>query len=85
MKAVRDLAALAGRVRELLEAAGLAAAENPERGYDHGVFIPLKLVLPDAGAVEAAAERLSGVGPVERTDEGVLATDPSGNTVLVRS
>ncbi len=48
-------------------------------------LVRFELVLPDADAVEATAERLSGVGPAERTDEGVLATDPSGNTVLVRT
>ena len=40
--------ALAGRVRVLLEAAGFPSAEDAERGYDHGVFVPLKLVTPEA-------------------------------------
>jgi aromatic ring-opening dioxygenase catalytic subunit (LigB family) len=37
---------LAARVRELLSAAGLPAAEDDRRGFDHGVFVPLKLVTP---------------------------------------
>jgi len=49
-------------------------------------LVRFEVVLPDDGAVEEAAERLAGVGPVERTDGGgVLATDLSGNTVLVRA
>ncbi len=40
--------ALAMRVRELLGAAGFATAEDKERGYDHGVFVPLKLATPKA-------------------------------------
>ena len=40
--------ALAIRVRGLLEAAGIPTAVNAERGYDHGVFIPLLLATPDA-------------------------------------
>ncbi|MET0294635.1 MAG: class III extradiol ring-cleavage dioxygenase, partial [Phenylobacterium sp.] len=40
--------ALAHRVRELLAGAGLPAQEDPERGWDHGVFVPLKVALPDA-------------------------------------
>jgi aromatic ring-opening dioxygenase catalytic subunit (LigB family) len=40
--------ALAGRVQSLLAAAGLPAAQDGARGYDHGVFVPLKLVTPEA-------------------------------------
>jgi aromatic ring-opening dioxygenase catalytic subunit (LigB family) len=40
--------ALAGRVRELLGAAGLPTAEDAQRGYDHGVFVPLLLSTPEA-------------------------------------
>jgi aromatic ring-opening dioxygenase catalytic subunit (LigB family) len=39
---------LASRVRNLLTAAGLPTAEDSARGYDHGVFVPLKLVTPQA-------------------------------------
>ena len=39
---------LAERVRGLLDAAGLPCTANRARGYDHGVFIPLKVVFPDA-------------------------------------
>jgi aromatic ring-opening dioxygenase catalytic subunit (LigB family) len=35
-------------VKTLLAAAGLPAAEDPQRSWDHGVFVPLKLVTPDA-------------------------------------
>jgi catechol 2,3-dioxygenase len=44
-----------------------------------------ELVLPDAGDVDAAAERLGESGDPVRVDEGVLATDPSGNRVLLRA
>jgi aromatic ring-opening dioxygenase catalytic subunit (LigB family) len=39
---------LARRVRRLLGEAGIASAEDAGRGWDHGVFVPLKLVTPDA-------------------------------------
>ncbi|HEV2532350.1 class III extradiol ring-cleavage dioxygenase [Phenylobacterium sp.] len=40
--------ALAGRIKDLIEAAGLPARADAARGYDHGVFVPLKLVTPEA-------------------------------------
>lgn len=39
---------LAARIASLLGAAQLPAQQHPERGFDHGMFIPLKLVFPDA-------------------------------------
>lgn len=40
--------ALAGRVRALLEQAGFSTAEDQNRGFDHGTFVPLKLTYPAA-------------------------------------
>ena len=39
---------LAGRIVTLLKDSGLPAAEDPQRGYDHGVFVPLKVAFPAA-------------------------------------
>lgn len=40
--------ALASRVRELLQQAGIPCAENAEHGFDHGTFVPMSLMYPDA-------------------------------------
>lgn len=39
---------LSARLRSLLEQAGVPSQLNDQRDFDHGVFIPLKLVFPDA-------------------------------------
>jgi aromatic ring-opening dioxygenase catalytic subunit (LigB family) len=39
---------VARRAAELLGEAGFTAAIDPERGLDHGVFVPLKVAFPEA-------------------------------------
>ena len=39
---------LAQRIQQLLHSAGLSCDLNCDRGWDHGVFVPLKLLYPAA-------------------------------------
>lgn len=39
---------LADRIAQMLQQAGFACELVRDRGYDHGVFVPMKLVYPDA-------------------------------------
>lgn len=74
--------ALAARVRGLLEDAGFEVAEDPARGYDHGVFVPLKVAFPEADIptvqlslradLDPEAHIAAGRALTPLRDEGVL-------------
>jgi aromatic ring-opening dioxygenase catalytic subunit (LigB family) len=56
---------LARRVRELLGSAGFESAENDQRGFDHGTFVPLKLAYPDANVPTVQLSLKNGLDPKE--------------------
>lgn len=73
---------LARRVIGLLRDAGIAVAEDRERGYDHGVFIPMKVARPEADIPVAMMSLRHDLDPAHHIkagqalaalrDEGVL-------------
>jgi aromatic ring-opening dioxygenase catalytic subunit (LigB family) len=74
--------ALAQRIVELLSAAGLPAGIDTTRGYDHGVFIPMLLVDPEASIPVVTLSLQANLDPAQHLaaghalaplrDEGVL-------------
>ena len=73
---------LAQRVRDLLEGAGINSASDAERGLDHGVFVPFRLMYPEAdipvvqlsmrAGYDPAAHFALGAAIAPLRDEGVL-------------
>jgi len=73
---------LAKQVTGLLQKAGLAAREDPVRGFDHGMFIPLKVMFPEADIPVVQLSLAMDLGPkihlaagkalASLRDEGVL-------------
>lgn len=54
---------LAAHVRDLLKKAGFDTAEDQERGYDHGTFVPLKLAYPKADVPVVQLSLVKGLDP----------------------
>ena len=73
---------LAERGAELLRAAGLPAAIDSARGFDHGVFVPLKVAFPQAevpvvqmalhASLDPALHLAAGEALAPLREEGVL-------------
>jgi len=54
---------LAHTVRDMLQSAGLECKEDSKRGWDHGVFVPLKLLYPNGDIPVVALSLQSSLDP----------------------
>ncbi|MDQ2094508.1 DODA-type extradiol aromatic ring-opening family dioxygenase [Rhodalgimonas zhirmunskyi] len=57
--------ALAERVRDLIEAAGLPSRLDETRGYDHGTFVPMAVLWPEADMPLFQVSMRSSYSPAE--------------------
>lgn len=56
---------LAQEIRDLLRKAGIESKETTQRGFDHGVFIPLMLIYPHADIPTTQLSLKQGLNPDE--------------------
>ncbi|GFR40268.1 hypothetical protein Agub_g437, partial [Astrephomene gubernaculifera] len=75
--------AVAQRALALLAAAGIPAASDPSRGYDHGTFIPLMLAFPEATVPVVQMSLLSSLDPKAHLDIGAALAPLRDEGVLI--
>ena len=74
---------LAKKIVRLLEKEGLAARVDPERGFDHGLFIPLKLMYPQADIPALQLSLLRGLNPAAHIALGKALRGLKDEKILV--
>ena len=75
--------AVAERVAGLLAGAGLDPVLDPDRGFDHGMFIPLMLMYPDAGIPVVQLSLLAGLDPARHIELGAAIAPVVDEGVLI--
>ncbi|MDM0011944.1 class III extradiol ring-cleavage dioxygenase [Variovorax sp. J22P168] len=77
---------LARRVQQLIEAAGLPAAFDAERGFDHGAFSPMAAMYPKAEVPMVQLSLRRGLDPAEHIALGrAIAPLRDENVLIVAS
>jgi aromatic ring-opening dioxygenase catalytic subunit (LigB family) len=75
--------ALATRIAALLEKHGMAARVDLQRGFDHGLFIPLKLMYPKANIPALQLSLLRGLDPEAHIALGAALRGLKDEKILV--
>jgi len=75
---------LSARVRELLTKADIQSREDRQRGFDHGVFVPLMVSFPEAKIPVVALSMKKGLDPAThiRMGEALIPLRREGVLVL---
>ena len=76
-------AALAGRIASALGKAKITAGLDAERGLDHGVFVPLKILYPEADIPCVQLSLIQGLDPAEHLALGAALQGLEEEELLV--
>ena len=77
---------LAGRVSELLGLHDIECRTDTERGFDHGMFIPLMIMYPEADIPVTQLSLVAGLNPERHLDVGrALRPLKDENTMIIGS
>lgn len=74
---------LANQILEIFEKKGVASRLDDQRGFDHGVFVPLKIMYPDADIPCVQVSLVSGLDPAEHLRIGEILQDLDHKNLLV--
>jgi 4,5-DOPA dioxygenase extradiol len=77
---------LASRIAALLKDAGIPGTQNTERGFDHGVFVPMLLMYPEANIPCVQLSLIEGLDAASHVQLGLaLRSLRSENIVIIGS
>ena len=74
---------LASRIAGLLTTHNIPARIDPQRGFDHGLFIPLKLMYPQADIPSLQLSLLRGLNPTAHIALGIALRELLTENILV--
>ena len=74
---------LAEKIAGALSRAGVGARLDPERGFDHGVFVPLKIMYPTADIPCVQVSLLGSLDPAEHLELGAALREVESEPLLV--
>lgn len=74
---------MAERVRQLIEGAGFAARLDPMRGFDHGAYVPLSVIYPEAAIPVLELSLRHGLNPTDHIALGLALQPLRSEGVLI--